>query len=132
MRPLAFGHELPICLTQLVEGPQALPPGRAIDVGCGTGDTSLYLAKHGWDVTGLDFVGRALAQAHAKTQQAGMNVRYVEGDATTLRSYVTGQVTLVVDNGCYHGFSEENRDKYAAEVTALVAKGGHQIGRAHV
>src|SRR5438132_11612963 len=44
-------------LVEVVEGPQALEPGRALDLGCGTGTNCIYLAEHGWDATGVDFVG---------------------------------------------------------------------------
>src|SRR5262245_23981246 len=50
-------------LTDLVEGPDALRPGRALDLGCGTGRNSVYLAQHGWDVTGIDLVEATIAQA---------------------------------------------------------------------
>lgn len=33
----------------------ALPVGKALDLGCGTGDNSIYLAKHGWQVTGARY-----------------------------------------------------------------------------
>src|SRR5438128_2509235 len=46
----------PSDLLELIEGPNALPPARALDLGCGTGTDSIYLAQHGWDVTGIDMV----------------------------------------------------------------------------
>ncbi|MGB9302869.1 MAG: class I SAM-dependent methyltransferase, partial [Mycobacterium sp.] len=50
----------PAELVALVEGPTALPAGRALDLGCGTGTDTIYLATHGWDVTGVDMVPKAL------------------------------------------------------------------------
>ena len=56
----------PSDLIDLAEGPAALTPGRALDLGCGTGTDSIYLAQHGWDVTGVDMVPRALDIARRK------------------------------------------------------------------
>ena len=66
------GHPLAKSLHDLVEGngSPALPAATALDIGCGTGDASIYLAQHGWQVTGVDFVPRALAKARAKRKPA--------------------------------------------------------------
>src|SRR6267378_7088992 len=53
-------------LVEWVEGPKALPPGRALDIGCGTGTNCKYLLDHKWDVTGVDFVAQALNKAKLK------------------------------------------------------------------
>jgi len=121
------GHRIPSRLTDLVEGAGALPKGRALDIGCGTGDTSIYLARHGWDVIAIDFVKRALDRARAKTKAAGVNVRYEQADATKLASYNLGTFHLVADNGCLHGLSDEGRDAYVRNLTAMVAPGGRLI-----
>ena len=49
-----------------VEGPSALPPGRGLDVGCGTSPNVAYLAQHGWDATGVDFSPKAIQLAKRK------------------------------------------------------------------
>src|SRR5579885_2975421 len=70
-------------LVEAIEGPQALPPGRALDLGCGTGTNALYLARHGWQVTGIDFAAPAIEQARRKAQAAGTppgTVRFIRGD----------------------------------------------------
>jgi len=60
------GHSLAKSMRDLVEGDGALPAGTALDLGCGTGDNSIYLANHGWQVTGVDFVSKAVDKARAK------------------------------------------------------------------
>ena len=57
-------------LIEAVEGPNALPPGHALDIGCGSGTNSVYLARHGWSVTGVDFAGAAIARAKEKARMA--------------------------------------------------------------
>ena len=58
-----------------------LPPGRALDVACGEGRNALWLAKHGWDVTGVDFSPVALDRARDLEAASGATVRWIQADA---------------------------------------------------
>jgi methylase of polypeptide subunit release factors len=70
VRPWERGG-IPPALRELVEGPAALPPGRALDIGCGTGGPAVYLATHSWEVTGIDVVARALRRARQRAVAGG-------------------------------------------------------------
>jgi 2-polyprenyl-3-methyl-5-hydroxy-6-metoxy-1,4-benzoquinol methylase len=116
------GHALPVRLRELVEGSPSLPVGKALDVGCGTGDTSIYLGRHGWDVTAFDFVKPPLDKARRKIAAAGLQVRLQQADVTKLDSYgIGGGFQLIVDNGCLHGLSDEGRAAYVRQITAVAA-----------
>ena len=116
------GHPLAQSLRDLVEGGGALTPGTALDLGCGTGDNSIYLAKHGWQVTGVDFVAKAVEKARAKAEANKLTVNFARADVTRLSSEGVGtNFGLIVDNGCLHGMSPEDRNAYVREVTAVAA-----------
>ena len=118
------GHPLAQSLRALVEGDgsAALPAGRALELGCGTGDTSIYLAEHGWQVTAVDYVKQALEKARAKAESAGAVVNFASADVTRLSSAGLGNnFGLIVDNGCLHNMSDGDRDAYVREVTATAA-----------
>ncbi|MFZ5855743.1 MAG: class I SAM-dependent methyltransferase [Chloroflexota bacterium] len=102
---------------------QTHPAGRAIDLGCGTGTNVLTLAQHGWQVTGVDFVPKAIRAAKNKTKNI-KNVDLHVGDATDLRG-ITGPFDLALDIGCFHGL--ENKSKYLDELDRLLAPGGHWL-----
>jgi SAM-dependent methyltransferase len=51
-----------------------IPPGRALDAGCGHGADTLWLAAHGWQVTAVDFSPAALAQGRSMAEAAGADV----------------------------------------------------------
>ena len=109
-------------LADLIEGPAALPAGRALDLGCGTVRNSVYLAQHGWNVTGVDFVEHAITQARARAVAEGLQVRFVHGDITRLDELgVEDRYTLLVDFGCFHSVPVARRDAYAAAVTKVAA-----------
>jgi SAM-dependent methyltransferase len=59
-------------------------PGLALDAGCGHGSDALWLATHGWRVTGVDFSAAALAHARSTAEAMGADVAeridWVEGD----------------------------------------------------
>jgi cyclopropane fatty-acyl-phospholipid synthase-like methyltransferase len=116
------GHPLAKSLQKLIEGDGALSPGAALDLGCGTGDNSIYLAKHGWQVTGVDFVAKAVAKARAKAEASNVAVDFAQADVTRLSSEGIGSnFGLIVDSGCLHSMSPEDRDAYVREVTAVAA-----------
>src|SRR5260221_6919261 len=68
----------------LTEGPGALPPGRALDVGCVTGRDAVYLATHGWQVTAVDFAAAAIAKARQRAADEGVQVQSITGDVSSL------------------------------------------------
>jgi SAM-dependent methyltransferase len=124
------GHPLANSLRDLVEGGDALAPGAALDLGCGTGDNAIYLADHGWRTTGVDFVDKPLATARAKA--VDRPIHFLKADVTRLRAegVASGEgdgFDLIVDSGCLHGMSDADRDSYVREVTAVAAAGARLL-----
>lgn len=99
-------------------------PGRAIDLGCGTGTNVITLARRGWQVTGVDFAGRAIQIAKRKVKNAAVMATLHVGDATKLNG-IAGPFDLALDLGCFHTI--ENRADYLAELNRLLAPGGHWL-----
>lgn len=112
--------QLPPVLTALVEGPDALPTGQALDLGCGTGNHAIYLARHGWQVTGIDFTPRALDRARQKAAAASVTPAFIQGDVSHLDALALEPgYSLLLDFGCFHGLDDAARDRYVAGVNAL-------------
>ena len=111
-------------LVAVVEGPGALPPQKALDLGCGTGTNSIYMARHGWDVTGIDFVPRAVTVAKRKAAEAQVSPRLMVGDVTRLTELGIGiDYSLLLDLGCFHSIPDAGRDAYVRGVTAMARAG---------
>jgi cyclopropane fatty-acyl-phospholipid synthase-like methyltransferase len=102
---------------------QTHPPGRALDLGCGTGTNTIYLAQHGWQATGVDFVGRAIRSARRKARRAGVQVDFQQGDVTRLDG-IQGPFDLVLDIGCYHSLTEEGKAAYLQNLQRMLAPQG--------
>lgn len=113
------GHPIAQNLQDLVH---ILPAGKALDLGCGTGDASIYLAQNGWTVTGVDYIEQPLEAARSKATAAKASADFVQADVTRLSQEGLGQhFNLIVDNGCLHNMSDGDRDVYVREVSAVAA-----------
>ena len=99
-------------------------PGRALDVGCGSGRDAVYLAKRGWTVTAVDSVDKALATARRRAAAEGVEVQWVKGDVAALDWLgLQPGYNLLYDLGCIHGPSDAGRRGAAAGLTHLAAPG---------
>lgn len=101
----------------------AHPPGRALDLGCGTGTNVVTLAQHGWQVTGVDFAIKAIAEARRKARAANVRADLRVGDVTRLNG-VSGPFDLILDIGCFHGLPPAGQMAYAHNVKRLLAGDG--------
>jgi len=110
----------------------SLPPGRALDLGCGLGRASIYLARLGWQVDGVDFIHQAIETARQRAQAAGVSgVTFHLGPVTPL-PHLTGPYDLVLDVGCVHNFSVDELIAYHAELLRLLRPGGVYLLFAHL
>jgi len=98
-------------------------PGRAIDIGCGTGTNVIALAQAGWKVTGVDFAPRAIKIARQKLKRSRMPATVLVADATNL-SGIAGPFDLALDLGCFHGISREGRAKYLDQLQRILGPNG--------
>lgn len=99
------------------------PPGRALDLGSGSGTNVITLAQHGWQATGIDFVSKAIRRARRKAKRAGVEVTFIRGDVTNA-DLLDGQYDMILDIGCYHSLSQEQRQQYQQNLTHHLAPHG--------
>ena len=110
-------------VVDLIEGPDALVPGRALDLGCGSGTNVGYLAAHGWTATGVEADRRAVDAAERRLSTAN-GAQVFRGDVTRLGDLpVDGPFDLVLDIGCFHSIAPARRDAYASGVAGRTAPG---------
>jgi SAM-dependent methyltransferase len=110
--------------SHLVEVVSELPikPCSALDIGCGTGESSIWLSRHGFKVTGIDISGTAINIA--KSKPGGKRCRFLVMDflAETLDGK---KFDFVFDMGCFHVFHEaDQRDRFAQKVACCLNDNG--------
>ena len=112
---------------EIVEQVSEMQPGRALDLGCGTGTTVLWLAQHGWTAVGVDRSALAIESARRKADWTS-GAMFVEGDVTRLDDLeVDGPFDLLLDIGCFHGVPARRRGAYVRQVTRVAGPGARMM-----
>lgn len=106
---------------EVIELVPRLEPGRALDLGCGYGRATIFLARHGWQVDGVDFIPEAIAEAAERAQAAGVmeRVRFHEAQVSEL-GFLHGRYDFALDVGCMHSLDEAELQNYAAGLRRLL------------
>ncbi len=126
---LPWDDELPP--PEVIEFVPTLPVGRALDLGCGTGRASIYLAKLGWEVDGVDFIPKAIEIAKRRAKAAGVSPRFHLGLVTKL-DFLSGPYDFALDVGCCHALTGEDLHAYHRELLRLLRPDGHYLLFAHL
>jgi SAM-dependent methyltransferase len=88
--------------------------GKALDLGCGAGEYAIYLAKQGYEVTGVDFVAKALVMAREQAQAEKVAINWVHADILDWRS--SEQFDVILDSGTLHTISSRHLAQYKRQL----------------
>ena len=113
----------PLPPPEIIEYVSTLPAGRALDLGCGYGRATIYLAQMGWDVDGVDFVPDAIHEAAVRSRAVKVDARFHISPVTDL-VYLAGPYDFALDVGCCHNMDEDNLNRYRDHLCRLIRPGG--------
>jgi len=118
---------------EVIEMADQMPAGRMLDLGCGYGRSSIYLARRGWVADGVDFIPLAIAGALARAEQAAVAGRahFYLGKVTNLH-FLTGPYDFALDVGCMHALDDAALRQYRDEVYRLMSVNGLYLLFAHL
>lgn len=97
--------------------------GEVLDIGCGTGEIALFLARQGLGVTGVDLQEPAIGAARKRAAEAGSAARFEVGSVFDLSRYAQSFDT-VVDCGLFHVLPKDTHTSYTASVHGALKPGG--------
>ncbi|MGD8601712.1 MAG: class I SAM-dependent methyltransferase [Gemmatimonadota bacterium] len=123
--PWDTGEPAPQLVELVEEG--VIPPGRVLEVGCGTGTNSIWLAGRGFDVHGVDISERAIEMAKSKARSAEGSIELAALDFMH-DELPAGPFDFVFDRGVMHVFDDAaDRARFAERVAGLLGPGGRWL-----
>lgn len=120
----AFAERVTEMSSRLVERVGVTTGSAVLDVACGLGNTALAAARRGADVVGLDLTAKLIEEARTRAAAAGLDVRWIEGDAESL-PFEDGRFDFVLST---FGVMLAPRHEVAAAELVRVCRPGGIIG----
>jgi len=96
--------------------------GWALDLGCGRGTSSRYLARHGFRVIGVDLSLTALSGARRLAVQDGQTICFCTASVADL-AFLAVEAGLALDVGCFHSLPQHLRRAYARSLAGRLLPG---------
>jgi len=108
---------------ELVEFVKNSQPGKALDLGAGSGTNIIALAKASWEVIGIDYALIAVITAKNKIKREGVDAKIYLHDVTHL-DFLSMEFDLVLDIGCFHNLSPNEKEQYRKNLYRVLKPGG--------
>jgi ubiquinone/menaquinone biosynthesis C-methylase UbiE len=123
--PLTRLLGMPSAIARLLEQAQLAPGQRVLDLGCGTGATTLAAKRAcaGIEIVGLDPDVKALERARAKAQRAGLEIEFRQGFGDTL-PFPDASFDRVLSSFMFHHLEPEQKPAVLREIARVLRPGG--------
>ena len=97
--------------------------GSVLDAGCGTGENTLFFARRGHEVTGIDFLAEPISRAKQKATERGLTATFLVMDALALKE-LPEVFDSAIDSGLFHVFNDDDRRRYVEGLATALKPGG--------
>jgi SAM-dependent methyltransferase len=101
------------------------PGSRVLDVGCGTGLDTLFLAGAGMEMAGIDASPGMVGQLLAKAGRDGLAVEARVGDGADLSAWPDGSFDGIVS--AFAGLNTMDLERFAADAHRVLRPGGRMV-----
>ena len=119
-----LGKPRPILVEFVEKG--LIKKGKTLDLCCGAGTNTIYLAEKGFEVTAIDISQRAIDYAKEKAEKASVKINFMVQSFVDL-SFEDEEFDFVFDMGCFHHVEIMNRHRFIKGVHRVLKKAGDYL-----
>ena len=98
--------------------------GKLLELGCGAGNLSLYFAKAGYEVAGIDIAPTAIEWARENAASAQVEIQFIQGDVLTLAGIADESFDIALDGHCFHCIIGCDRNSFLQATHRVLKPGG--------
>lgn len=97
--------------------------GRFLELGCGAGNITLFMAEKGFEAYGIDIIAEAITWAKEKMRESPASANFRVGNVVDLKSYSDGSFDFVFDGETLHCIIGSDRKSCLANVFRILKRG---------
>jgi len=120
-------QEQELLLARILAAGRAPPSGRLLELGCGAGNISVWLARRGYEVCGVDIAPTAIEWAREKARAANVTAQFLVGDVCNLARFDEAPFDAVLDGHCLHCIIGADRPRFLATAARMLKPGGYLL-----
>ena len=98
--------------------------GKVLDIGCGNGRNSLYLAEKKFEVDGIDFSQTSIEWARQRALKSSIDVNFINRSIFDFES-LNNSYDYIYDSGCLHHINPHRRNQYLSKIAGLLKEDGY-------
>jgi ubiquinone/menaquinone biosynthesis C-methylase UbiE len=98
--------------------------GRLLELGCGAGNITVWLAEKGYEACGVDIAPTAIEWAVQRAEKHGVSVDFRVGSVLDLHDFPDGYFEVVLDGHCFHCIIGDDRPVFLKNALRILRPGG--------
>jgi len=98
--------------------------GKALDIGCGKGRNSLYLAKRGFEIYGIDFSETSIGCGKEIAKEQSLKVNFLCQSIFDFQD-IPESFDFIYDSGCFHHMKPHRRNEYLKTILKYLKADGY-------